>query len=367
MPARSISTGIRPFGGTLYSLFDPRRNSLNAIRLLLAASVIVSHSLVIGNLGPEPEAGGEHLGTWAVLGFFAVSGYLITRSRLNGQSQWSFYIARFLRIYPGFLVCLLAVAFVFAPSSLLVGSSGTFTLFDSLSYLVRNFLLYPPFISQTNIGTTVPNVPVPGIWNGSLWTLFWEASCYVAVGTVCYIKNEKLRAGLIGAGFLAASAVSAAKLEGWVPASLYTLVAPLVAAFCAGALLFHFSNRVRVRPAVALSVALLILSIFTETASVLAPLPLAVIIMALGSVLPFQSIGAKTDLSYGVYIYGVPVQNILEIGWPDLPLLPYISLSLGLTLPLAWLSFRFVEAPALALKSRLRNNPFRLDAATESK
>lgn len=363
MSARGTSTGFRLSDGTLYALFDPRRNALNAIRLLLAASVIVSHSWVIGNLGPEPGAGGEHLGTWAVLGFFAVSGYLITRSRLNGQSQGSFYTARFLRIYPGFIVCLLAVAFVFAPLSLLVGSPGTFTLLDSLSYLARNFLLYPPFISQTNIGTTVPNVPVPGIWNGSLWTLFWEACCYVAVGTVCCVNNKKIRAALIGAGFVAASFVSLARLNDWAPPSLFTLVAPLVAAFCAGALLFHFSDRVRVLPTFAVSAVLLMLSICTGTASALAPLPVAVIIMTMGSVLPFQWVGAKSDLSYGVYIYGVPVQNILEIGWPDLPLIPYIMLSLGLTLPLAWLSFRFVEAPALRLKSRFRSVSFKTPVA----
>lgn len=359
MTASITSTGSRPLDGTLYSLFDPRRNSLNAIRLLLAASVIVSHSWVIGNIGPEPGAGGEHLGTWAVLGFFAVSGYLITRSRLNGQSPRSFYTARFLRIYPGFIVCLLTVAFIFAPLSLVLGTPGKFTLLDSLSYVVRNFLLYPPFVSQMNIGTTVPNVPVPGIWNGSLWTLFWEASCYVAVGTVCYVKNERLRAALIVAGFAISSAFSFAGIQDWIPVTVFTMVSPLVAAFCAGALLFHFSHRVRVVPAVILSTVLLVLSFFTESASVLAPAPVALIIMTLGSVLPFQALGSKSDLSYGVYIYGVPIQNILEIGWPDLSLIPYILLSLGLTLPLAWLSFRFVESPAMRFKSRMRDGSYK--------
>ncbi|WP_285319950.1 hypothetical protein [Pseudarthrobacter sp. lyk4-40-TYG-27] len=98
----------------------------------------------------------------------------------------------------------------------------------------------------------------------------------------------------------------------------------------------------------------LALALFSGNAASLVPLPVAVIIMTLGSVLPFQSIGAKSDLSNGVYIYGVPVQNLLELGWPDLPLGPYIMLSLILTLTLAWLSFRFVEAPALHWKSRLR-------------
>lgn len=309
---------------------------------------------MIGNLGPEPEAGGEHLGSWAVLGFFGVSGYLITRSRLNGQSPRSFYIARFLRIYPGFLVCLFSVAFIFAPLSLLVGSPGTYTFLDSVGYVLRNAVLYPPLVNQTNIGTSVPDVQGPGIWNGSLWTLFWEASCYVGVGTLCYVKNQRYRASLLIAGFVSASAMSLAGLLGWVPAGVLTMVPPLGAAFCAGALLFLFADKIRVLPAVVFSAAILCLCILTETASALAPFPVALIAIVLGSVLPLQSIGAKSDLSYGVYIYGVPVQNILEIGWPDLPLIPYVVLSLGLTVPLAWLSFRFVEAPALGWKDRLR-------------
>lgn len=337
---------------TLAALFDPRRNSLNAIRLGLAASVVVSHSWVIGNNGAEPEGGGRTLGAWAVLGFFAVSGYLITRSRLNGQPASTFYLARFLRIYPGFIVCLVVVAFVFAPLSVVAGSAGSYTLSDSLSYIARNLLLYPPFVSQLNIGTTIPDVPVPGIWNGALWTLFWEAACYVGVGVLGGLRSARIRTALIVFGFIIATAASVAEKAEWTPASVVSMAAPLIAAFCAGSLLFLFSDRIRVMPAVVAAAGVLVIALCTGTASSLAPMPVAVIVMVLGSVLAFQKIGASTDISYGVYIYGVPVQNLLEIGWPDLPLPSYILLSLAFTLPLAWLSFRAVEAPAMRLKSR---------------
>jgi hypothetical protein len=39
-------------------------NSLNALRLLLALTVIVSHSWPLGGIAPEPSFGGETLGTW---------------------------------------------------------------------------------------------------------------------------------------------------------------------------------------------------------------------------------------------------------------------------------------------------------------
>ena len=59
--------------------------------------------------------------------------------------------------------------------------AGSFTLGDSLSYSGRNFLLYPPVLSQSTIGTTLPDGE---IWNGARWSLPWEAGCYLGVGVL---------------------------------------------------------------------------------------------------------------------------------------------------------------------------------------
>jgi peptidoglycan/LPS O-acetylase OafA/YrhL len=68
---------------SLAQRFQPRHNSLNALRLALATLVVVSHAWPLTGLEPEPGFGGANLGTWAVFGFFAISGFLITRSRLR--------------------------------------------------------------------------------------------------------------------------------------------------------------------------------------------------------------------------------------------------------------------------------------------
>lgn len=334
---------------TLDDLFNPKSNSLNAIRLILACLVVVSHSLVIGGLGPEPEFGGRTLGAWSVLGFFGISGYLITRSRLNGPSAARFFRARFLRIFPGFLVALLLVAFVFAPLSVVVGSTGTFTLGDSLGYVVRNVLLYPPLVSQTTIGTTLAD---GGIWNGALWSLFWEAGCYLGVGVVGFITLRTNRAALISAVFVVSTAASAVAHAGLVSPSELTMAPPLIAAFTGGALLYLNASRIRVIPVLTVSTGVLLVSIVTSTSTVLAPLPLAMIIIVMGALLPMRTIGVKRDLSYGIYIYGVPVQNLLEIWLPGLSLPIYLLLTFACLVPLALASYTFVEAPAMRLERR---------------
>ena len=97
---------------SLGAAFDPRNNSLNALRLVFASMVIVSHAWPLGGFGRDPQIGGIAVGRWAVAGFFVISGYLIASSR--GRTPFlTFLWRRFLRIFPGLWVCLLVTVLVF--------------------------------------------------------------------------------------------------------------------------------------------------------------------------------------------------------------------------------------------------------------
>lgn len=61
---------VMRFGAPL----DPRNNSLNFIRLILALMVLFAHSFFIVGAGTGPGFKGENLGGWAVAGFFGISG-----------------------------------------------------------------------------------------------------------------------------------------------------------------------------------------------------------------------------------------------------------------------------------------------------
>lgn len=340
---------------TLATRFDPRANSLNAIRLLLAALVIVSHSWPLSGREPEPTLGGANLGVWAVFGFFAISGFLVTRSRMNGQSATNYYRARALRIFPAFLVCLVVVAFAFAPASILLDPAGSWSPSSAGSFVLRNLALYPPNLFQGGIAGTLTAVPFLELWNGPLWTLFWEACCYIAVGVaVTLIPRSRLNAFLL-IGFAGLTLVSLAGALGVVELpAMMTRIIPLFIAFVCGALLFRFSERVRVNViTVSAAAVILALLIMANLVPQLALLPFAYLLLAVGASPRLRRVGSRFDISYGIYIYGWPVQQTLALAFGEsLPLPIFILLALLGTVPLAFLSCALIERPALRLKSK---------------
>ena len=58
----------------------------------------------------------------------------------------------------------------------------------------------------------------------------------------------------------------------------------------------------------------------------------------------------RNDLSYGTYIYGWPIQQIILIRFGQIDPLFNGVIALAILLPMAYLSWRFVEKPALKLK-----------------
>ena len=129
---------------------------------------------------------------------------------------------------------------------------------------------------------------------------------------------------------------------------------PMALAFFGGMLVLLFGDRIRQNVAtIAGALAVIVIAVVLGLVPVLAPLPLAFLLLVLGNVLPLTKVGAEYDMSYGVYIYAWPVQQLLALaGAAALPLPVYILLVVAGTLPLAFLSCWLIERPALRLKGR---------------
>lgn len=342
------------FGGrTLGEALTAGRNSLNALRLAFAACVIVSHAWWLGGYGPEPALFGIKLGTAGVMGFFAISGYLITVSA-ERSTAFEYAAARFTRIYPGLLVSAVLVAFLAAPLGALI-TRGRYSLSGALAFLESAAALLIGTADTPPIGTSLLGNNDRFDWDGPLWTLTWEVLCYVLIGLALFLTRRLSNDGrsatvIILWLFAAASGAVAGKiLSGGFGPDRTEFVLPFIAIFMASSLLATIRHRIRVSPLYLMGAMVAVWAAYsTGYGTALAPLPFAYAVLSIGSLTYGSRIGSRYDISYGVYIYGWPVQQLLAAARLPLhvPVLGYAALALALVTPLGLLSCLLVEQPA---------------------
>ncbi|MHB2206743.1 acyltransferase family protein [Methylobacterium sp. CM6257] len=330
------------------------RNGFTGLRLALALAVVVSHafSVATGAAGDEPLARitGYTLGEHAVNGFFAVSGFLVTMS-CDRRGIRDYALARTLRILPGLVAATLLV-------SLVLGAAMTRL---PLAEYFRDPALWS-FIRGT-LTTFKSNAALPGVFDanpyraplGTVWTLKYEVLCYlgILVAALCGLLRRRWPALLIVAGLALALSIAGGLRGPELPKGIETaLRLPLI--FAAGACLYLWRDRLRV------SAAALACLAFAAVALARTPAypPLLFLAEAYGVV--WLALGPMArgifdpaaDLSYGIYLYGWPVQQSLHALWPDASGPALLAPALALTLPVAALSWYGIERPALALKAR---------------
>lgn len=331
-----------------------RQNSLNMFRLVLAGLVLVAHSFHIAGRGDGPSIQGENLGGWAVAGFFALSGFLITGSRLK-HTAGNYIMHRVARIFPAFIVCLVVTAFVFAPIVALV-ERGTLAGFMStpttpLQYVWGNAGLH---INHYDISGTLATVPYPSAWNGSLWTLYYEFLCYITIWILgAFVLFRRFPITVLGVLF-AASVTAYANLELVRRLGLdgdFELFVRLLPFFLGGAIVHFVIQRHGISPVIAVGSLVLTVALIALVprwgGQLSAPL-LAYGLLYLATVVPQPAFIARNDISYGFYIYAWPVQQLLVLaGAASFGLPLYILLAALITAGLAYLSWVAVERPAL--------------------
>jgi peptidoglycan/LPS O-acetylase OafA/YrhL len=333
-----------------------RDNSLNLFRLILAGLVLVAHSFHIAGEGDGPSIQGENLGGWAVAGFFAISGFLITGSRLK-HTAGNYIVHRVARIFPAFIVCLIVTAFVFAPIVALV-ERGTLAGFLStpttpLQYVWGNAGLH---IFHYDISGTLATVPYPSAWNGSLWTLYYEFLCYITVWILgAFFLFRRFPLTVLSVLF-AASVAAYANIDLVRRLGLdfdFELFMRLLPFFLGGALVHFVVARHGISPVVAAGALVLtvaLIALIPRWGGQLSSPFLAYTLLYLATVIPQPAFIARNDISYGFYIYAWPIQQLLVLaGVAALGMPVYIILAAIVTAGLAYLSWIAVERPALAV------------------
>ena len=357
-------------GATIGQALDPKRNSLNFLRLVLAFSVVYAHASEYAWFGwRNVVVNDTSLGVIAVYGFFGISGYLIAGS-LSRNSVPRYIWQRFLRIFPAFWVCLVVTALVFGTVAWLhqrsvhCGLSCYLGLHPGpVSYVYSNALL------KINQGGVVSSGFYSHISNASLWTLFYEFLCYLFLAGLALIGIFRYRRLVltITLGLLAILSIltftpSLNRMFSVVHHAIMMEFLILSVVFMVGALIWLYRDVVPDSPFIAVLLAIAFvaslhlpregnLPTFGFTASSLGAFLLTYPLLWLGAHLPFHRIGSKNDYSYGVYIYAYPLTQLMLIfGAVRLGFVPFMVVNAALALAFAIASWWLIEKHALRLK-----------------
>ncbi|GAA2849270.1 O-antigen acetylase [Actinoplanes cyaneus] len=363
---------------TVDAAFSGPDNSFGFLRLLFAFAVLVSHSLPLGYGEPDPGGGLSHgqtgLGEIGILGFFTISGFLITRSA--GRVPLPRYLwHRGLRILPGLWVCLIVTALVFAPVVALIERGSLTGVFSEpggpFGYVVNNaaIAIRQYGISGLLLDTPYGKLTGSSVFDGSLWSLLYEVLCYFMVAGLALIGVLKRARWVVAvlAGGLFALIVRDFVTAPHIPGpqgdhgpflgigglDTYSLVY-LTYVFLLGALFEVYRKRIVLNDLGAIVAAVVLIASLQFGGFDVVGYPAFAYLtlwLAIRLPKPFRRVGRRHDYSYGFYIYAFPVQQLLALfGVPELGLFAYVVLaSLG-TFALAIPSWHLVERPAMSLK-----------------
>jgi len=329
-----------------------RDNNFDFLRFVAATMVLLGHCYWLSGRLPEepfrPLTGGTDMADLAVDVFFVISGFLITASYLHGSSNISFILKRALRIFPGLAFAVVFALLVIGPLTTPLPLGEYFSNGKTAAFLTNLFLM----IRYELPGVFAGN-PFPEVVNGSFWTLPLEGMMYCSVLLLGALKLLKRHMVILGLGVLMVGHFFVLPALGVESVTILKLFR-LGLFFYGGAALYLYQDQIRWDGRIALL--LLATSVLALGSSAwfvvhMFTLPYLVIYIAYARLPKVARFGKHGDFSYGMYIFGFPVQQLL-IYWFDADInLAMLALSsMAITLCFAVLSWRLVEAPALRLK-----------------
>jgi peptidoglycan/LPS O-acetylase OafA/YrhL len=340
-------------GSTLH-----RANNFDAIRIIAALVVIFGHAHPL-SAHPDDVILGNAVQSIAVKIFFIVSGFLVARSWESDPNLGRYLLRRGLRLMPGLLLVLVLTVVALGPVFTTLSIPAYFTSGGTWRYFINNIVLYPTYSLP---GVFADNV-YPNAVNGSLWSLPAEVSMYLLLPivflTVVIDRSRRLlilvtgTVAILSLLYLSRSPADH-QIVFWGTGS--RSVADVGPYFFIGALYSITSMKRWLSPPVSL---LLIgmLALFqmpgymVQQIGLMIVLPHAVLSFAVQPIPVISRMGRFGDPSYGVYLYGFPVQQMLfHLGAPLMEPFENTIIAAIAALILGYASWHLMEKRALAFK-----------------
>jgi peptidoglycan/LPS O-acetylase OafA/YrhL len=341
---------------TIQQLDSGRNNNFDFLRFFAASIVIFSHCFFLtGNNSTEPLyrlCGIVSFGTLGVKIFFSISGYLIIKSLYRQHTLNSFVLARVLRIFPGLFVTAMFCAFIIGPVCTVLSLHNYFYNSEVYNFLWRQATLqaYP----NTLPGVFLTN-PVAGNVNSPLWTLPGELFMYISVllwGVILLFRKVQLKAFRVIPLLL----IVFAFWWGVEDASAYLVnLSNWGVLFLSGALAYFFRDKITLSFPLFAMLTVLLLILFHYRFKFIMPvidlvLVYGILIFAFHPGLQVKNFHKFGDFSYGLYIYALPIQQLIVSKFPLITPWQLFFCAWPLALGMAMLSWYFIEKPMLKLK-----------------
>lgn len=334
------------------------------LRVGLSLSILIWHSFGISygiewTLSSEAVRAIRPLLSALLPMFFALSGFLVMSSAIRIGNLRTFIIFRTLRILP-------ALATEISLSALVVGPLLTVYTLDAYFTDPRFAEYFGSLIGRVRyvLPGLFLNTPMPEVVNGALWTVGPEIFCYIAMSLAILTTIYRHPAGMLltTGAFLAACLISDAVLPPRVLEILPTKV--LIFSFLAGNLVYLFRYMIPFTgfaAGAAVTAAFALLAITQLQGPFIAAMYPAAALLAYITVtigllrLPRLPFFWRGDYSYGIYIFGFPIQQTVcqflptqREWWSNL------AIALPITLICAVASWHLVEKPVLNLRKRFK-------------
>jgi peptidoglycan/LPS O-acetylase OafA/YrhL len=339
---------------TIHDVILKRGNTtgFDYLRLILALSVIAFHTIDVcyGWSAEYPlwKSTLRPLFLFVVPSFFALSGFLVAGS-LERNTLPAFLSLRVLRIFPALAVEVILSALILGP---LVTTYTLKAYFSDPQF--RQYFLNVIGDIHYSLPGVFTDLPAGGMVNAQLWTIPYELECYIGISVVALFGLAR-RAKLLFALCCLAVVVQVGRhvLDGGWPPYERPPGHMLVAAFFFGVCIYLLRRRVPYSAPlffVALA-ATWILSMGVQLVYI-AMLPLAYVTIFLGLQDPKKTSFIKgADYSYGIYLYGFPIQQTVVLLFPSLR---FPTANFVISAALAWLcacaSWHLIESRVLARK-----------------
>lgn len=324
-----------------------RGNCFDIIRHVAAFTVLFSHHFALLGRGDPTVPNWDSYGFMAVAVFFSISGYLMPGAFQRSGNFLQFIRRRLRRLLPAMIVCAFLLTYVLGA----LYRETSLVEYLTSKWALRNFAMWSMFYAQPMPGVFADFI-VPNAVNGSLWTLPIELACYLILGATLSFGNPLQAAmGLFigsvlgtmwithtGTGFslygvplnylfafglcFSAGSLLALTERAWLPMRWHLLV-----------FAFIWIWLLRGRPEI----------------NVFGTLGITVLTIVIGRSFSERLINGRFDISYGVYIYAFPIQQLV-INLVTRDVWTSMAISVVLTAAAGYLSYRFVERPFLRVR-----------------